>query len=293
MNEKRPILNNDIDASLLPPRPRDSHKGTFGKVLLVAGSRDMAGAAYFAAKACYRMGAGLCRILSVRENLPILATLLPEALLTGYDGDDPDLDVIAAAEEWADVLVIGCGMGTAPASRRILSFLLRRSAKPRVLDADALNLLAASPSLFKYTEGAILTPHAMEAARLLDTTPEEIEKDRIAAVLSLSEKTGAVCVLKGHRTLITDGKGQIYQNETGNSALATAGSGDVLAGMIGGLLAGSRSAPSFSPLTQARLGVCLHGLCGERASETLTEYSVMASDLVEALPHVLHGIINQ
>ena len=104
MSEYIQISNQDTKDLFLPDRPKDSHKGTFGRVLLVAGSRDMAGAAYFAAKACYRMGAGLCRILTVRENLPILATLLPEALFTGYDGDDPDLDVIAGAEEWADVL---------------------------------------------------------------------------------------------------------------------------------------------------------------------------------------------
>lgn len=292
MNDTALILDNEIDSSLLPLRSENSHKGTFGKVLLVAGSRDMAGAAYFAAKACYRMGAGLCRILTVRENLPILAALLPEALLCGYDGDNPDLDTVAAAEEWADVLVIGCGLGTSPAARRVLSFLLRRAEKPRVLDADALNLLAKNPSLFKYTEGAILTPHSMEMARLLDWTADEVEANRAGAASALAKQTGAVCVLKGHRTLITDGKGTIYENKTGNSGMATAGSGDVLSGILGGLLSGGLREES-DPLIWARLGVYLHGRCGELASEALTEYSVMASDLIDALPQVLLGMIKK
>lgn len=292
MNHTPSILNNEIDASLLPRRPEDSHKGTFGKVLVVAGSRDMAGAAYFAAKAVYRMGAGLCRILTVRENLPVLATLLPEALLCGYDGDSPDPDTVASAEEWADVLVVGCGLGTSAAARRLLSALLRGTKKPLVLDADALNLLAKNPSLLGYTRGAILTPHTVEMARLLGCSPEEVESDRAGAATALARRTGALAVLKGHRTLITDGGEMIYQNRTGNSGMATAGSGDVLAGMIGGLLASGR-AEHQPPLTWARLGVALHGLCGEEAARTLTEYSVMASDLIDALPRVLRSIINE
>ncbi|MBR2354071.1 MAG: NAD(P)H-hydrate dehydratase [Clostridia bacterium] len=292
MSEYTQISNNDCKELLLPDRPHDSHKGTFGRVLVVAGSHNMAGAAYFAAKACYRMGAGLCRILTVKENFSVLASLLPEALLTCYDGDDPDPDVIAEAEEWADVLVIGCGMGTSEAARRILSYLLRHTDKPRVLDADALNLLARNPSLLKYARGAILTPHSMEMARLCGCGVEEVESSRAKIAHGLAKRTDSVCVLKGHRTLITDGKGILYRNETGNSGMATAGSGDVLAGMIGGLLAGGHLEEP-DPLRWARLGVCLHGLCGEAASEELTEYAVMASDLLDAIPSVLRMKINE
>ena len=285
MNELTILPNEGLTKATLPSRPADSHKGTFGKVLLVAGSRDMAGAAYFAAKACYRMGAGLCRILSVRENIPVLATLLPEALLTGYDADNPDLDTVAAAEEWADVRIIGCGMGTSPSAKRILSLLLRSSDKPTVLDADALNLIAQSPSLLAHARGSILTPHAMEMARLLNTSPEVITKDPAEIAHTFAKKNGLICVLKGHRTVIADGSGTVYRNETGNSGMATAGSGDVLAGMIGGLLAGGLHEDADN-LTMTRLAVSLHGRCGESASARLTEYSVMASDLIDEIPRV-------
>ncbi len=291
MNDFAILSNGSLGRSSLPTRPEDSHKGTFGKLLLVCGSRDMAGAAYFAAKSAYRMGAGLCRILTVRENLPILATLLPEALLTGYDADAPDPDTVAAAEEWADALVIGCGIGTSLPVQRILSFLLRTTKKPTVLDADALNLLSAHPSLFSHAKGAILTPHAMEMARLVDKDVSEITSDPTRIAHDFAKRHGVICVLKGHRSVITDGGDTVYRNETGNSGMATGGSGDVLAGMIGGLLAGALH-EGADPLTLSRLAVHLHGLCGEAASMRLTEYSVMASDLIDEIPTVLRRFIS-
>ncbi len=270
----------------LPYRPADSHKGTFGKVLLVCGSPEMSGAAYFAAKACYRMGAGLCRILTARENLPVLATLLPEALLTGYDAKEPEADILEDALAWADVLVMGCGLGTSSASRSVLSQLLRARKIPCVLDADALNLLARNPTLFKYAKGAILTPHAMEMSRLCGKDLSEITADPEDVAYRFAKKHGVVCVLKGHRTAVSDGGELLYRNETGNSGMATGGSGDVLAGIIGGLLAGSlKEGPDA--FRCACLGVRLHGQCGDHAAERLTEYSVMASDLIDSLPFVL------
>lgn len=289
MNDFSILSNNDFHRGSLPGRPAESHKGTFGRVLLVCGSRDMAGAAYFAAKSCYRMGAGLCRILTVKENIPILATLLPEALLTGYDAENPDLDTVAAAEEWADVLVIGCGLGTSPTARKILSYLLRNTSKPTVLDADALNLMASNPSLLSHAKGAILTPHAMEMARLMGTDVAEITENPANIAYGFAKRHGTICALKGHRTVITDGGDTVFRNETGNSGMATGGSGDVLAGMIGGLLAGGLHGGADG-LTLTRLAVYLHGLCGEAASARLTEYSVMASDLIDEIPNVLRSL---
>lgn len=290
MNNVSVFSYQTLDASSLPPRPADSHKGTFGKVLCVCGSRQMSGAAYFAAKAAYRIGAGLCRILTVRENIPILATLLPEALLTGYDGDEPETSVLTEAAEWADVLVIGCGLGVSAASRTLLfEILSRRNQKPCVLDADALNLLSKNPSFYSYIHDSILTPHAMEMARLCHTSVEEITQNPEQIARDFANRYGVVCVLKGHHTVVSDGGRLLYRNQTGNSGMATGGSGDVLAGMVGGLLAQSRTFASL--FETACRAVFLHGACGDLAAKNLTEYSVMAEDLLGAIPEVLSKIV--
>lgn len=274
------------EARRLPPRPQESNKGTFGRVLCVCGSVGMSGAAYFAAKAAYRVGAGLVRILTVEENRAVLQTMLPEAIVTTYDAEAPDLSTIEDAAAWADVLVIGCGLGVTRTSRTVLAHLLRTSEKPKVLDADALNLLSRNPSLLKYTRGAILTPHPMELSRLIGHSVEEILDNSETVAHELAEKYGAVCVLKRHRTLTADGQGTVYRNTTGNSGMATGGSGDVLAGMIGGLWAQLRDG-EMPPAELAATGVLLHGMSGDLAARELGEHAVMASDLLDALPVVM------
>ena len=266
----------------LPRRPQESNKGTFGRVLCVCGSVGMCGAAYFAAKAAYRVGAGLVRILTVEENRPILQTLLPEAIVTVYDADEPDLALVEEAAAWADVLVIGCGLGLSRTSRTLLAHLLRYSEKPKVLDADALNLLSRNPSLMKYIRGAILTPHPMEMSRLCGRSVEEILEDSEAIAHEFAERYGAVCVLKRHRTLTADGAGKVYRNTTGNSGMATGGAGDVLAGVIGGFLAQMRNG-ELPTAEIAALGVLLHGLSGDLAARELGEHSVMAGDLLDKI----------
>ncbi len=277
------------DLFRMPKRPEESHKGTFGRVLCVCGSKGMSGAAYLAAKAAYRCGAGLVRILTVSENLPILQSLLPEAIVTVYDSDSPEPSVLSEAYEWADVLVIGCGLGITPASRFLLSHLMRINTKPTVYDADALNLIARNPSLTKYLKGSIVTPHPLEMARLCRCSPEEILSDSDRFAHAYAKKHGAVCVLKRPQTVVSDGGNMIYRNLSGNSGMATGGSGDVLAGMIGGILAQNRD-HGLDLFTCANLGVYLHGLCGDAAAHELGEYSLMASDLINALPKVLRRL---
>ena len=275
------------DLRRMPRRAQESHKGTFGRVLCVCGSVGMCGAAYFAAKAAYRTGAGLVRVLTVRENLPMLQTMLPEAIVSVYDAQAPERAVIEDAVAWADVLVIGCGLSCSAASRSLLSDLLRlREEKPTVLDADALNLLARNPSLLKYAKGAILTPHMGEMSRLSGRTVEELSGMPERYAWELAQKCDAVCLLKGHRTVISDGSERIYRNQCGNSGMATGGSGDVLAGILGGILAQARNG-SLDRFSVACLGVLIHGLCGDLAAKKKSEYSVMASDLIDALPRVL------
>ena len=270
----------------MPSRKDDSHKGDYGRLLCICGSEGMCGAAYLAAKAAYRTGAGLVRILTPRENLIPLQTLLPEAIVTVYDGSLSDRSVILDSVDWADAIVIGCGLGRSSVSRQILSTVLRYSEKPTVVDADGLNLISSNPALKKYLSGKIITPHILEMSRLCGLSVEDINSGRETAAYEFSHKTGCVCALKSHRTCVADGSDRVYVNNSGNNGMATAGSGDVLAGIIGGILAQNKSG-SLSLSDTAALGVYIHGLAGDTAAEDLGKYSLMATDIIEALPNVL------
>lgn len=273
----------------LPQRPQRSNKGSFGRVLCVCGSEGMAGAAYFAAKAAYRTGAGLVEMFTPAVNRPVLQTLLPEAIVTAYE-EESWKERLADCLSRADALVIGCGLGQTEHARRVLSHTLRhRREIPTVIDADGLNLLSRHPVLMEYAKGAILTPHLLELSRLCGKGVEEIQKDIPASSFEFSRKNGVICVLKDHETAVSDGGGRVYQNTTGNSGMATGGSGDVLAGMIGGLLAQGQNR-TLSPFVLATLAVYLHGLAGDLAAEELGEHSVMASDLLATIPDAMKKI---
>ncbi len=274
---------------LMPRRVQSSDKSFYGRLLLVCGSVGMSGAAFLSAKAALRTGAGLVEILTPEENRVILQTLLPEAIVTAYDKDALDKEKISERISRADAVVCGCGLGVYPYSRQLLSFLLHTCAVPTVLDADALNLLSRNPSLLKHTEGKIITPHIGEFSRLCGEESEKIKCSPDEYCRAFAEKHSLVCVLKGHRTVVSDGGERLYLNNAGNSGMATAGSGDVLAGIIGGILAQNKHG-SLDALTAASLGVYIHSLCGDHAAAGLGEYSLMASDIIDALPSVLRGI---
>ncbi len=280
------------DLSRIPPRAQDSHKGSFGRVLVVGGSVCMSGAAYFAAKAAYRTGAGLVEILTHKENRVILQTQLPEAVLSTY-GDDiaSDRATIRAAVSRADVIVVGVGLGQSEAARELLSLVLSHADAPLVIDADALNLLARYGELWELISApAIVTPHPLEMARLCRMDVSLIERDRLSAAINFAEKYALICVLKGHRTIVSDGsearglgdEHTVYLNHSGNSGMATGGSGDVLSGVIAALIA-----QKMPPFEAATLGVYIHGLAGDAAAETLGEYSVMASDIVDHISEII------
>lgn len=282
----------DIKAlSLLPDRKARSNKGDFGRLLVVAGSEGMAGAAYFVAKAAYRMGAGLVEIFTHKANLIPLQTLIPEAIIKVYDQYDKNL--LLPSLERADALVIGCGLGQTPEARAILGDVLRNKKEglPTVIDADGLNLLSKNPSLLKYAKGAVITPHFLEASRLTGLSVSEIAASTKKTAWDLAKKHSLICVLKDHNTVISDGGEDIFINKRGNSGMATAGSGDVLAGVIGGILAqAARQEEKESLLTYAALGVYIHSVAGDVAAERLGEYSLMASDIIDAIPTVLKRI---
>lgn len=276
------------DLKLMPRRNADSNKGTFGRVLCVCGSRGMAGAAFLCAKAVLRTGAGLVELLTPEDNRIIIQASLPEAIVTAYDTSAPSPELIASAAERADVIVCGCGLGISREALFVLSHILRLSRVPLLLDADALNLISRNPTLKKYTHGTIITPHPGEMSRLTGIPTSEIVANRINICRKFAAENELICVLKGHNTTVSDGK-SVYINNSGNSGMATAGSGDVLAGIIGGILAQSKNT-ALSGLEIASLGVYIHGLCGDMAAASMGEYSVIASDIIASLPKVLKNI---
>ena len=277
------------DLSLMPKRVQDSHKGTYGRLLCVCGSVGMAGAAYLCAKAALRTGAGLVEIFTPEQNRAVIQTLLPEAIVTPYCADEPDLLALEKAIKRADAVVCGCGLGTSGAALSILTRLLRTRSVPTLLDADALNLLSKNRSLLSHAAGCIITPHPLEMSRLTGLDVSKVELDRQNVCRTFASDHSLVCALKGHRTAVSNGE-DVYVNTSGNSGMATAGSGDVLSGIIGGILAQNKSDGALSIMQIASLGVYIHGLCGEIAADRLCEYSVIASDLIDSLPQVLKQI---
>ncbi|MBQ8850077.1 MAG: NAD(P)H-hydrate dehydratase [Clostridia bacterium] len=275
------------DLAMMPPRFAESNKGDYGRLLCVCGSVGMCGAAYLSALAAYRTGAGLVRILTPKENLIPLQTSLPEAIVSVYDGESSDLTAISEAVEWADAIVIGCGLGRSYASGKVLGTVLREATAPVVIDADALNIISESAALKKYMSGNIITPHLLEMSRLCGLSVTDINSDRESTAYGFAKATGAVCVLKSHRTCVSDGSERIYVNTSGNNGMSTAGSGDVLAGIIGGILAQNKRG-SITLTDAASLGVYLHGIAGDIAAESLGEYSLMARDIIASIPKALN-----
>lgn len=265
-------------ARMLPARPADSHKGTFGKLLLIAGSRGMAGAAYFSACAAYRAGTGLVQIYTAEENRGILQQLIPEAIITGYEGFHEE--ELKRKLDWADVVCIGPGIGISEISKQILNTVLKEGKVPCMIDADGLNLLAANPELTGgLSDGNyVLTPHMKELSRLTGRPVRELKKDRIKSLESFTKQYGVTLVQKDARTLVGAAGRRTYVNRTGNASMAKAGSGDVLAGMIAGFMAQGKE-----PYDAAVLGVYLHGLAGETAGDMLGSYSVLARELADCI----------
>ena len=273
---------------LMPKRKERSSKGDYGRVLCICGSIGMSGAAYLCAKACYRTGAGIVEIFTPEENRIILQSSLPEAIVTAYTEENAT-ELLLTSIQKATCIVAGCGLSVTPFSRKLLSTLLHNidtTEKPLILDADALNLISKNPSFLKYIKGTVITPHPLEFSRLSNNSVEDILSSPDTLAHQYARKYSLICVLKDHNTVVTDGFDRLYVNNTGNNGMSTAGSGDVLAGIIAGLVAQSRK----SNLEIAALGVYIHSLCGDIAARRLSQYSLMASDIIDALPMVFNGI---
>ncbi len=266
----------------LPKRPQESNKGTFGRVTVVGGSRGISGAAYLAAKAAYRTGCGLAFIICPEANRVIYQTQLPEAVLKIYPDEGVKEEWLLDALAGSSAIVLGPGLGQSENALNLVRWTLEAASMPIVLDADGLNLLAANPWLWNEVPfGTVLTPHPLEMARLLQYPVEDVTADIPGNALHFAEERGVVCVLKSHRTAVSDGN-RLMVNNSGNSGMATGGSGDVLSGIIASL-----AAQGMEPYEAACLGVYLHGLAGDEAAARLGEHAMMASDIIDALPSVL------
>ena len=269
---------------LLPVRRPDANKGTYGKLLVIAGAKDMAGAACLAGGAALRSGCGLVKILSDEANRLILQTALPEALFGAW----PQGGDVSAHLEWADAVAIGPGLGQSDLSHSILSCVLSSWKGPLIMDADALNLAAKDPALIRnLPSDVVLTPHPAEMSRLLrgigeeDWSTHQTAADPVGAAGKCCEAFGCVAVMKGARTVIAH-DGQFWMNLSGNDGMACGGSGDVLTGIIGGLLA-----QGADPADAAKAGVLVHALAGDQAAMEKGRRAMKAQDLITSLPEVL------
>lgn len=282
--------------NLLPERKAESNKGTYGKVLNIAGCMNYQGAAYLSSVAPLKVGAGLVTLATIESVINNLASSAP--WITFFPLRDCDEKCIASdaflelKEVIADydVLSVGPGLSDKPAVGEFVIQLvkyLEDNDKKIVLDADALNVLAKQ-GIEKFPNNSVITPHPMELSRLINISVDDIQADRIKYAKYTAEKFGCTVVLKGNRTIVCTKNFDIYVNTSGNSALAKAGSGDVLTGIIAGYMSQGLEVEDASIL-----GVYLHGLCGELASNDLTQYCVLATDQIDYIPKAIKKILGE
>jgi ADP-dependent NAD(P)H-hydrate dehydratase / NAD(P)H-hydrate epimerase len=286
-------------SGLVPLRNAYSHKGHYGHVLVIAGSRGKTGAARMAAKACLRSGAGLVTV-GVPESLAgVFQSCFTEEMTlvlpdkgNGTLSSKASREILDFIQKRAQVLSIGPGIGVSNDSEKILHAVIRESLCPVIIDADGINSLRGDRKILKHAKAPIiLTPHPGEMKNLLhdpDVGSSEIEKDRVHTAVSFAKETSAYLVLKGVPTVVADPDGRVFINSTGNPGMATAGSGDVLTGMISGFLGQTRE-----PLHASILGVYLHGLAGDIAASLKGQNSIIATDLIDEIPSALHSLTSQ
>lgn len=267
-------------------RPDDSNKGTLGSLLCICGSYGMAGAAIMAGKAALRCGIGLLKIAIPKSIYPVCATNILESVY--YPLEETSNGVISSKNtdfllemcEKSSAVVIGCGLSVCDDTKNLVQSVITNCEKPLVIDADALNCICNKPEILKNLKvPAIITPHPGEMARLLHSTPKTVNSNRGNTAIDFAKKFGVVTVLKGAGTIIASPDGEVYINHTGNSGMATGGSGDVLSGIIGSLLA-----QGASPINAAAAGVFLHGTIGDLAAEKLGKISMLPTDMIDMIP---------
>ncbi len=269
----------------LPQRPSDSNKATFGRVLIVAGSAGMSGAAVMSASAALRAGAGLVTLAIPQYVWPIVTGANP-CYLTVPLPDDDEGRFSSGAEPWIlelaetqDVMAVGPGLGRSEALTALITNILAHVRIPVILDADALNAVQQCPERLRVHKGPlIMTPHPGEIARLKATDVPSVQSNRTEVATRFAAECNAVVALKGKGTIVTDGR-RMYLNMTGNPGMATGGTGDVLTGMVAAMVG-----QGLAPFEATQLGVHIHGLAGDLARDDLGEISMIATDLIDYLP---------
>ncbi|MCP4643394.1 MAG: NAD(P)H-hydrate dehydratase, partial [bacterium] len=271
---------------LLPARPSGGHKGTFGHVFIIAGSLGFTGAAKLAAMAANRSGVGLVTVGAPRPLMDVVGASLLEAMsfpLAATDSESIDVSAVNAALEFAasrQAVVLGPGMSQDPRTREFVQAFVEQCPAPLLVDADGLNAVSADCGVLDRANAPlVVTPHPGEMARLRGVSVADVQSDREACASGFAEEHGCVTVLKGAGTVVAAPGGVCYTNPTGNSGMATGGTGDVSSGLIGGLMA-----QGTSPLDAALVGTYLHGLAGDIAARTQTRRGMVAGDVIESIP---------
>jgi len=289
------LVDDDYIRASLPARPPDGHKGTFGTAFIIAGSRGFSGAACLAGTASIRSGAGITRLAIPSGISNVVESRVIEAVKVPLPQTDTEaiafsaLDLVLEHARTANAVAVGPGIGTHPETRRFLLELLPRLGKPVVIDADGVNDLAGNLDvLARVKSPVVLTPHPGEFGRLTGQSPAQVNSDRIGASRRFAAEHKVVLVLKGASTVVADPAGRVLVNPTGNSGLGSGGTGDVLTGLIVGLMA-----QGMNPTDAAAAAVYLHGRAADLAAADLTEYCLAARDLFDYLPDAFRSVIRR
>ncbi|OGB89128.1 NAD(P)H-hydrate dehydratase [candidate division WOR-1 bacterium RIFCSPHIGHO2_01_FULL_53_15] len=260
----------------LPKRKPETNKGDYGRVLIIAGSPGMTGAAVLASRGCLRVGAGLTYLAVPKGLVNFVDSMTPEVITLPFEKIN---------NVKPDVAAIGPGLTVSKASRTLLRSTINALCSTFIIDADGLNNIADEPEIMRKIKNLIITPHPGEMSRLIKKSVDHIQKNRAAVARETAKRFGCVVVLKGHKTVVADPAGKVFINSTGNPGMASGGVGDVLTGMIAGL-----AGQGLSSFEAASAGVYLHGLAGDLAAREKGEYGLIASDLVEKIPYAIQKI---
>ena len=267
--------------SLFNKRRSEANKSDFGRALIIAGSYSMAGAAIICANACIKSGVGICDVACEDKVYPIVSGAVPEAVCTPISNEFTlqDKTALKNALNRADVVVIGCGMGNTDYTDKVLRFVVEKCEVPLIIDADALNVLSLDMSILDGKQcDVIVTPHPGEMARLIKTTPTDVNANRTEVATNFSKKYGVITVLKGKNTVISNEHGEYFVNETGTPAMATGGSGDMLCGVIAAFIG-----EGITPFDSAKAGVYIHGLSGNLSEEKFSARFTSPKTMIKML----------
>lgn len=268
----------------IPERDAYSNKGTYGRCLCIAGNKEMSGAAYLCGASAYRTGVGLVEIFTSEKNETVIRNLLPEAIVTGYN-DNNYLELLDNKIHRADTIILGPGLGRDSISTEIVEFVLEKVDTTLIIDADALNIISCNRDLLKKSRAnIIITPHIGEMARLTGLSRKEIADDPIKIAKQFANEYNIICVIKDAATVAVqpEPKNRVYINSSGCGAMSKGGMGDVLTGVIAGMLA-----LKLEPFSATAMGIYVHGLAGELAAMDNNEHTIVASDLLQEFGKVL------